>query len=172
MLGWSASIARLTPEMYDRILSLAYETGAVVVTSPRANFHEISDDWSIVRKRHSLEGFRRTVLERQGYTCVVCGTQVREVMEVAHISPYSSDKTNRANPANGIALCAFCHKAYDRHVLRIAPDAHVEVHGDMAKDPVAQLHVSGLDQTARTRLLRGVDLKLLEHRYHLAGIKI
>ena len=80
-----------------------------------------------------------------------------EVLEVAHISPYSSDKKNRANPANGIALCALCHKAYDNQVLRIAPDAHVEVQGSMANDSISQLHVLGLDRTDRTQLLRGLD---------------
>ena len=155
--------------MYDRILSLAYEFGAVVLKPPGPAEYEIADNWSIVRKRHSLEAFRRAVLDRQGCACVVCGTQVREVLEVAHISPYASDKKNRANPANGIALCAYCHKAYDKQVLRIAPDAHVEVQGGMAKDRVAQLHVSGLDRRDRARLLQGVDPELLERRCQLAG---
>ena len=66
--------------------------------------YAIPDAWSLIRARHSLEQFREAVLRRQDYRCAICGTTLREVLEVAHISSYATDITNRANPANGIAL--------------------------------------------------------------------
>ena len=154
----------LEQSMFDAILDLAYDTELPDVTPPANSEHEVPDTWSYTKKRHALGRFRKTVRERQGWTCLICGSKVREVIDVAHISPYASDPKNRANPANGIALCGFCHRAFDKHIIKIAPDAHVDV---LTQDIVARFHGSRMLQADRVLLMRGVALGLLESRYQL-----
>ena len=171
-IGWSASVARLEPQMYERIMTLAYEAANILVGPLDPEDFEVPDAWSMARKRHSLERFRMSVLRRQGHVCAICGTGIRELLEVAHVSPYATDSKNRANPANGIGLCAFCHKAYDRGFFRISPEGEVRlVHGTGTsdRDRVAQLHVSGLDRDAQRVMIQGVDQGLLRQRFELAG---
>ena len=117
------------------------------------------DAWSFVRKRHSVERFKQVVLLRQGFACAICGTTLREVLDVAHISRYSTDMKNRANPANGIGLCAYCHRAFDGGVFRLHETGIVSVAEGSDLDPVALAHVSSVSAEARLRLLNGIDTR-------------
>ena len=112
-LGMSRSVAKLPGHLFEEIVDLAYEGEyANPSDQPSADF-SVPDSWSYVRRRDKLEHFKREVLRRQNHQCAVCGTQVRELLDVAHISEYSIDADNRANPANGICLCVYCHRAFD-----------------------------------------------------------
>ena len=163
-MGWSISIARIEEYMFRRIVELAYGQNNIRVSCPDPSEYEIPDSWSFVRSRHGLERFKRTVLERQDYTCAICGTILREVMEVAHISGYGSDVKNRANPANGIALCAFCHTAFDKGVFTLNQDGVVTFTNAEKVDAVVELHLSNLSIAERRHLLRGIDKGLLRAR--------
>ena len=163
-LAWGISMPRLEQSMYDRILDLAYDAGAIAIDPPNAGEYEVPDSWSYTKKRHVLGKFRKTVRERQDWTCLICGTKVREVIDVAHISPYASDSKNRANPANGIALCGYCHRAFDRNVIKITPDAHVVV---LTDDSVAQFLGSRIQPEDRVSLMIGVDLELIGVRFRM-----
>lgn len=57
--------------------------------------------------------WREKVLENFNYKCCVCGLSVKELLEAAHIIPWSQDPHNRLNPYNGLCLCPIHHKAYD-----------------------------------------------------------
>ena len=92
----------------------AYAESGVSLDPLEPDDYKVPDAYSLVRRRHSLERFKATVLDRQNHTCAICGTAVREVLDVAHISSYSSDTKNRANPGNGIGLCSYCHRADGR----------------------------------------------------------
>lgn len=163
-LGWSSSIARLGPLMYESIIELVYRQGNIVVDSPNHFDHEVPDSWSRVKSRHTLEKFKRAVLSRQNHTCAICGTKIKELLDVAHISPYASDKKNRANPANGIGLCVFCHRAFDRRILSIRNDGTITVRGDSNDDPIARAHFRNLSRSTRGELISGVDKTLLGER--------
>ena len=112
----------------------------------------------------AIERFRQTVLLRQGFACAICGTTLGEVLDVAHISRYSTDVNNRANPANGIGLCAFCHRAFDGGVFRLSENGDVSMVDGRDPDPVALAHLSSLSADARLKLLDGIDTELLRHR--------
>ena len=166
-LGWSISVARVHQEMFERIIELAYRARVIEIPLPAPSGYEVPDRWSFVRTRHSQERFKKAVLDRQNHTCAICGTTVKDVLEVAHISRYASDARNRANPANGIGLCAFCHKAFDHGVFRISGSGRVEYRCETQPDPIAEAHVNGLMGDARLGLLRGVNRQFLHSR--LAG---
>ena len=111
-----------------------------------------------------LEHFKREVLRRQNYTCAVCGTHVRELLDVAHISEYSTDADNRANPANGICLCVYCHRAFDRGLVTLDKVGNLAPARNILHDAVAKCHFSNLSIESRRQLLRGVDAGLLAQR--------
>ena len=163
-LGWSRSIAQISPDMYFSIVELVYRRHCVDVDPPEAQDYTIPDAWSFVKRRHGVERFKETVLARQGFTCAICGTTLREVLDVAHISRYSIDVKNRANPANGIGLCAFCHRAFDRGVFRLYETGAVSVAEGSDLDPVTLMHVSNLSAETRLKLLYGLDFELLRQR--------
>lgn len=163
-LGWSVSIASIPQTRFEQILDLAYAESCVSLDALEPSDYEVPDNYSLVRRRDRLERFKRTVLDRQNRKCAVCGTTVQEVLDVAHISHYSSDIKNRANPANGIGLCSYCHRAFDKGVFVIRGDGCVFPTRDMEGDPVAKAHLYGLSQADRRRLLAGVNKELLCER--------
>lgn len=163
-LGWSRSIAQVSPDMYSSIVGLAYRHDRIDVAPPDAQDYAICDTWSFVRRRHSVERFKKTVLVRQGFACAICGTTLREVLDVAHISRYSTDVQNRANPANGIDLCAYCHRAFDGGVFQLYENGVVSLAEGLDLDPMACAHLSSLSPEERLKLLNGVDVELLRKR--------
>lgn len=54
--------------------------------------------------------FMGTVLKRDNYKCVICGS--KDNLHVHHLNSYNLDKDNRINPNNGITLCSKCHKNF------------------------------------------------------------
>ena len=163
-LGMSRSVAKLPGDLFERIVDLAYDHEyANPSDRPPADF-SVPDSWSYVRRRDRLEQFRREVLRRQNYTCAVCGTNVRELLDVAHVSEYATDADNRANPANGICLCVYCHRAFDRGLFLLEGTGNLALAPQGPYDAVARFHFSNLSTESRRRLLRGVDLKLLAQR--------
>ena len=161
--GFSPSVASLARPMFERIVNFAYTT-SVEIPSDDAWEHEVSDKWTSVKRRDRQEKFRQAVIRRQGHRCAICGTTLKEVLEVAHISSYARDSKNRANPANGIVMCAFCHKAFDKGIINLREDGEVTITSDVELDSVARAHISGLAKEKRLELMRGVDPELLRGR--------
>ena len=163
-LGWSRSITWLNPDMFGRIIELAYQQHCIEILPPNSSDYEVRDEWSLVRRRHSIERFKETVLRRQNFTCAICGSTLEGVLDAAHISSYSTDIKNRANPANGIGLCAYCHRAFDRGIFQLNVDGVVSLLDSTGPDLITEAHLSNLSAAARRQLLNGVDLELLRHR--------
>ena len=109
----------------------------------------------------SRDGFVNDVFDRHGSVCVVCGTNVPGMVDAAHISPYAADEKNRANPANGICVCTYCHRALDRRLIAIAPSGDLLVASHIT-DTIALAHFTAVDAYTRRKWLRGVDEKFLE----------
>ena len=68
----------------------------------------------------------------------------------------------RGHPANGIALCGYCHRAYDRNIFKLVPDGHVEI---LSEDGVTQFHSSRIRSDNRVLLIRGVDFEMIGARF-------
>jgi predicted restriction endonuclease len=66
-----------------------------------------------------MKKFVSTVMNRSKGVCIVCGTGIEGIVEAAHLSPYATDVKDRANPANGVCLCKFCHRALDPRLIAI-----------------------------------------------------
>ena len=165
-IGWSISMPRLERDLFVRLLDAAWDSAfrakASAVQMNEADW-QVDDAWSLVKRRSRMRAFRAIVLSRHEYTCVVCGTQLPSVLNAAHIRSYASDKSQRANPANGICLCSYCHAAYDSGDIAILPDGEVRCCGDI-RDGIALRHFQALPQEKRRHWLLGVDKGLLSDR--------
>lgn len=72
--------------------------------------------------------FRKAIIEHYGYKCAVCGLSMQEVLEAAHIIPYSkANDEQKFDYQNGIALCANHHKMFDSNILQISPDYSIHL---------------------------------------------
>lgn len=61
------------------------------------------------RSRYISTSFRVSVLHRDGYKCVFCGRNARQVeLEVDHIVPFSKGGSN--DPSNLQILCFLCNR--------------------------------------------------------------
>jgi hypothetical protein len=64
--------------------------------------------------------FKFQVFQRYGAACAVCGLDVREMLEAAHIIPDEDEGPDDSR--NGLVLCRNHHRAYDCGLFLIEPD--------------------------------------------------
>ncbi len=82
--------------------------------------------WRAIVQRRGQPAFRSALLQAYGNACAISGCSVLEVLEAAHIAPYTGDDSN--NVRNGLLLRADLHTLFDYGLLRINPqNLHVEV---------------------------------------------
>lgn len=158
-LGWSRSIPALGESMYHAILDLA-DAEHLLPSSTKPDDYSVPDTWAKARIRSAIRGFTDVVLRRSDSTCVVCGTTVSVLVDAAHLSPFACDKENRGNPANGVCLCTYCHRALDRRLIAIEPSGKLLV-SPLIEDEVALHHFSQVSTAQRTQWLTGVDRRFL-----------
>jgi putative restriction endonuclease len=91
--------------------------------------------------------FSRRVLSAYEHKCAFCGLQLR-LVDGAHIlpasHPHSTDQT-----ANGIALCALHHRAYDRGLLTFDSKFTVHINEPMVKTLADSDRTNGLKEFKR-----------------------
>ena len=71
----------------------------------------------IVKLRQGQASFREGILELYGYRCCATGTDIKEVLEAAHIREWSSSKNNDLK--NGICLRVDIHRLFDNGLINI-----------------------------------------------------
>lgn len=160
LLGWSQSIPSLNEHMYEAILELA-DTEKLIPPTPDDSDFSIPDDWGKAKTRGALKKFSDTVMARSNSCCIVCGTSLSGLLDAAHLSPYAVDKKNRANPANGICLCKYCHRAFDLRLIAIQKNGDLLV-ASSVDDKIAHHHFSQITREQRFQWLEDVDDKFLE----------
>ena len=171
LLGWSRSMPSLSEAIYSSIIDLA-ELKRLLPKAKTDDF-SVPDNWSKTKSRPAMTGFTEPVLARSSSKCIVCGTSLPGLVEAAHLSPYATDIKNRANPANGICLCKYCHRALDLRLIAITPEGELFVASEIT-DPVAVFHFAQLAADERKSLLVGVDPTFLNltvqwHREYLSN---
>ena len=66
-------------------------------------------------RRNSV--FRKQILEKYNYTCVVCGCKEPKILEAAHIRSVCDGGNDSVE--NGLCLCSNHHKLFDSGLLKI-----------------------------------------------------
>lgn len=171
LLGWSHSMPRLDSDIFQQILNLSRINISSEKLDNKNNDFRIDDSYGKAKIRGKLRGFRDSVLASCKNQCVVCGTKLRPLLDAAHLSPYATDKLNRANPANGLCICKYCHSAMDNRLIAIKPNGELLV-SNLVSDQVANFHFQNLSTEYRAKLITHADPKflnkILEHyeNYH------
>jgi hypothetical protein len=161
LLGWSQSIPSLSEAMYEAIMDLVEAEHFLPKAPASQQNYSVPDVWSRTRIRRAMAQFSDAVLTRHNNTCVVCGTRLADQMDAAHLSAYSIDIDNRANPANGICICTYCHRALDRRLIAISPDGTLQIASEI-NDEVALYHFRRITPEIRRKWLEGVEPRFLE----------
>ncbi len=74
----------------------------------------------LVRTRLVQTFFRDAVLASYDYRCAICDLNLPELINASHIIPWSESVERRADPRNGLSLCAIHDRAFDRGLLTIS----------------------------------------------------
>lgn len=72
-----------------------------------------------VRARLVQGFFRDAVLSGYDFKCAMCGYDLPELLNASHIIPWRNNVTLRADPRNGLSLCAMHDRAFDRGLLTL-----------------------------------------------------
>ena len=70
--------------------------------------------------RVGQQRFKFRVLKRYGACCALCGINLPQLLDAAHIVPDERGGTD--DPRNGLVLCALHHRAFDGGLIRIEPE--------------------------------------------------
>jgi len=73
--------------------------------------------------------FRRTVLTDYEWQCAMCDVDVPALLNAAHIIPWARAEGRRADPHNGLALCALHDRAFDRGIVTASNEYRIVVVG-------------------------------------------
>jgi hypothetical protein len=164
-IGWSSSMPQIRYELFAALLDEALAAtapGSLLDAAAEVNWL-VEDSWSLVRRRLRMQMFRSAVLSRHDYMCLICGCRLRSVLDAAHIRSYASDINHRANPANGICLCRFCHAAFDAGDIVLHADGGLTI-VNPTDDPMALAHFTAVSPLARCACMQGVDCRFLADR--------
>jgi putative restriction endonuclease len=63
--------------------------------------------------------FRRAVLASYGQRCCLCALDLPSLLVASHIKPWALCEESRADPENGLCLCALHDKAFDRGLISV-----------------------------------------------------
>jgi predicted restriction endonuclease len=88
--------------------------------------------------------FRESVLAGYRFTCAICLLNLESMLNASHIVPWSVDKSRRADPSNGLALCVFHDRAFDRGLITLDEHFRVLVSRTVRAPCPPKLHRVGL----------------------------
>ena len=87
-----------------------------MVGTKHPNYNPNKTDEERLNKRyilgkHTIDGFRNKVYQRDEYTCRVCG-QVGKTLNAHHLDGWNWAKDKRFEVSNGVTLCEDCHNEF------------------------------------------------------------
>jgi len=97
-----------------------------------------------VRVRLVQRFFRETVLSSYNFSCAICSLNLPMLLNASHIIPWSVDKTRRADPRNGLSLCALHDRAFDRGLIGVDERFHIILSSKVKVREASKLHKVGL----------------------------
>jgi len=106
--------------------------------------HTPSETRRLVRVRLVQRFFRESVLSSYDYACTICELCLRSMLNASHIIPWSVDAARRADPRNGLSLCAFHDRAFDRGLITVDEQFRVNVSQQAKIEDPPKFHHVGL----------------------------
>ena len=86
-----------------------------------------------VRVRLVQGFFRDAVLGSYDNKCAFCMLPEARLLTASHIIPWAKDELRRADPRNGISLCALHDRAFDRGLMSVDDDYRILVSKQLLK---------------------------------------
>jgi len=144
-------------EFHENWESLAYESqkslGKLSIeTKQDYTLHEsllkkdiLTESHKLTRVRLVQSFFRDAVLSSYDYSCSICKIRLHKMLNASHIIPWSIDKSRRADPCNGLSLCVFHDRAFDRGLITIDENYQIEISKEVKSTEIeSNLHKIGL----------------------------
>lgn len=102
--------------------------------------------YSAVQKERDAR-FHEAVLAAYDYRCAICRTEVREVLQAAHLHGYEVADTDLSADTveHGICLCANHHLMYDRNVIDLDVSKKTVIVLDKAKNAAAYEEIKNIN---------------------------
>lgn len=94
--------------------------------------------------------FRKAILSSYQSRCCISSLQEPRLLIASHIIPWSTDKSNRLNPRNGLCLSALHDRAFDLGLITVTQDYRLKVskrikkHTDVAMMNAGILSMDGM----------------------------
>jgi putative restriction endonuclease len=144
---------RIWEEFHENWESLASESQRAIQQLSKATeqeeFFELSEP-SVTEVARSVKVrlvqrfFRDTVLASYNFNCSLCKMSLSAMLNASHIIPWSVNKRRRADPRNGICLCALHDRAFDRGLITVSENYKIMVSKSIKIPNVSKLHKVGL----------------------------
>lgn len=118
----------------DVFINLQKHLAANQKGTPR--LHEGHDILREISTRYGQAFFRNAVLSAYENRCCITGISVPAFLVASHIKPWrdSDDKSEKANPNNGLCLNALHDKAFDQGYITITTDYRIIVSDVLKKE--------------------------------------
>lgn len=97
-----------------------------------------------VRVRLVQHFFREAVLAGYEYHCSICDLELVDLLTASHIIPWSRNVERRADPRNGLALCAIHDRAFDRGLITLDESFRVLLSRKVKTKTTNRLHLIAL----------------------------
>ncbi len=84
--------------------------------------------------------FRSSVLGMYGHSCSFCLLDLPELLTASHIIPWNENEGLRADPRNGLCLCALHDRAFDRGLMGVDGDYRLVLSARLKGKNIITLH--------------------------------
>lgn len=105
-----------------------------------------------VRIRTVQSFFRTVVLSAYNSTCAVCSVDIECLLIASHIIPWSVDVTRRADPTNGLSLCALHDRAFDSGLFTVDDSLVIHIAKRLLKRTSSRVQQVALQEINGDRL--------------------
>ena len=92
----------------------------------------------LVKSRLFQQYFRNQVLDLFSHKCIICGCDMDDLLEAAHIIEVHNDLENAADLNNGLCFCRNHHKMFDSRILVITQELRVKMNWKAGRNSIFQ----------------------------------
>jgi putative restriction endonuclease len=119
-----------------------------------------------IKLRRGQQNFRRELLKKFDFRCVITGCEVVDILEAAHIKPYRGKNDNHIQ--NGLILRADIHTLFDLNLIAINPYSYdIEVSNDIIESEYFIYNKKKLLQ----EIVESISIDALKFRWDLFKFK-
>jgi putative restriction endonuclease len=130
------NIIKLSHCDYDDSINYDIETAIETHNKIENDDYFADDKMSFVKIRAQQNEFSKSVKLAYNYSCGICGIKNKEFLIGSHIIPWADNKEIRLDPSNGICLCVFHDRAFDRGFIYIDNGFKVHVTTSVIDDEI------------------------------------